>query len=70
MDFYGGKRNEQFFHSFFFFFFLELNLFNVAQKLVYSDGHAMYSTYNHVSYVQREEGKGRRKGGASSKVRA
>ena len=34
---------------FFFFFFLELNLFNVEQKLVYIDGHTMYSTYNHVS---------------------
>ena len=30
-------------------FFFELNLFNVVQKRVYNDGHAMYSTYNHVS---------------------
>ena len=48
---------------FFFFFFLEFNLFNVAQKLVYSDGHTMYSTYNHVSYVQEVRCKGVERGG-------
>ena len=37
------------FFFFFFFFFFEFNLFNVTQKLAYSDGHTMYSTYNHVT---------------------
>ena len=55
---------------FFFFFFLELNLFYVAQKLVYSDGHTMYSTYNHVTKDSKEGGKGCSQGEPSSERRA